>query len=71
MRRQSDDALRLYGPELLAITLCVPPLLSVMPEVQPQLIGKDEKTVPGRYHVPSADIYETDDAPEEGPESAP
>jgi HSP20 family protein len=27
-----------------------------------ELIGKDEKTVPGRYYVPSADIYETDDA---------
>ena len=26
------------------------------------LVGKDEKTVPGRYYIPSADIYETDDA---------
>jgi HSP20 family molecular chaperone IbpA len=27
-----------------------------------ELIGKDEKTVPGRYYVPPADIYETEDA---------
>ena len=27
-----------------------------------ELAGKDEKTVPGRYYVPFADIYETDDA---------
>ena len=27
-----------------------------------ELVSKDEKTVPGRYYVPSADIYETDDA---------
>jgi HSP20 family protein len=27
-----------------------------------ELAGKDDKTVPGRYYVPSADIYETDDA---------
>jgi HSP20 family molecular chaperone IbpA len=27
-----------------------------------ELSGKDEQTVPGRYFVPSADIYETDDA---------
>lgn len=27
-----------------------------------ELVSKDEKTVPGRYYVPVADIYETDDA---------
>jgi HSP20 family molecular chaperone IbpA len=27
-----------------------------------ELVTKDEKTVPGRYFVPYADIYETDDA---------
>ena len=27
-----------------------------------ELAGKEEKTVPGRYYVPYADIYETDDA---------
>ncbi len=27
-----------------------------------ELVSKDEKTVPGRYYVPFADIYETDDA---------
>ena len=27
-----------------------------------ELQSKDEKTVPGRYYVPYADIYETDDA---------
>ena len=27
-----------------------------------ELVSKDEKTVPGRYYVPSADIYETDEA---------
>ncbi len=27
-----------------------------------ELVGKEEKTVPGRYYVPFADIYETDDA---------
>jgi len=27
-----------------------------------ELQSKDEKTVPGRYYVPFADIYETDDA---------
>src|SRR5271166_441634 len=27
-----------------------------------ELAAKAEKTVPGRYYVPSADIYETDDA---------
>ena len=27
-----------------------------------ELIAKDEKTVPGRYYVPYADIYETDEA---------
>ena len=27
-----------------------------------ELIAKEEKTVPGRYYVPYADIYETDDA---------
>jgi len=27
-----------------------------------ELITKDEKTVPGRYYVPYADIYETDEA---------
>jgi HSP20 family molecular chaperone IbpA len=27
-----------------------------------ELTSKDEKTVPGRYFVPSADIYETDEA---------
>ena len=27
-----------------------------------EMVGKDEKTVPGRYFVPAADIYETEDA---------
>jgi HSP20 family protein len=27
-----------------------------------ELVSKDEKTVPGRYYVPFADIYETDQA---------
>jgi HSP20 family molecular chaperone IbpA len=27
-----------------------------------ELVTKEEKTVPGRYYVPHADIYETDDA---------
>ncbi len=27
-----------------------------------ELVSKEEKTVPGRYYVPYADIYETDDA---------
>jgi HSP20 family protein len=27
-----------------------------------ELVSKDEKTVPGRYYVPYADIYETEDA---------
>ena len=27
-----------------------------------ELVTKDEKTVPGRYYIPSADIYETDEA---------
>ncbi len=27
-----------------------------------ELVTKDEKTVPGRYYVPSADIYETEEA---------
>ena len=27
-----------------------------------ELATKDEKTVPGRYYVPTADIYETDEA---------
>ena len=27
-----------------------------------ELVAKEEKTVPGRYYVPSADIYETDEA---------
>jgi len=27
-----------------------------------ELVGKDEKTVPGRFYVPYADIYETDAA---------
>jgi HSP20 family protein len=27
-----------------------------------ELVGKDEKTVPGRFYVPYADIYETDEA---------
>src|SRR6478752_9123935 len=27
-----------------------------------ELANKEEKTVPGRYFVPSADIFETDDA---------
>jgi len=27
-----------------------------------ELATKDEKTVPGRYYVPSADIFETDEA---------
>ena len=27
-----------------------------------ELVAKEEKTVPGRYYVPYADIYETDDA---------
>lgn len=26
-----------------------------------ELVAKDEKTVPGRYYVPFADIYETDE----------
>ena len=27
-----------------------------------ELVSKDEKTVPGRYYVPYADVYETDEA---------
>ena len=27
-----------------------------------EVVSKEEKTVPGRYFVPSTDIYETDDA---------
>jgi HSP20 family protein len=27
-----------------------------------ELVGKEEKTVPGRYYVPYGDIYETDEA---------
>ena len=27
-----------------------------------ELVAKEEKTVPGRYYIPYADIYETDDA---------
>jgi HSP20 family molecular chaperone IbpA len=27
-----------------------------------ELVSKDEKTVPGRYYIPYADIFETDDA---------
>ena len=27
-----------------------------------ELVTKDEKTVPGRYYVPSADIFESDEA---------
>ena len=27
-----------------------------------ELVAKEEKTVPGRYYVPTADIYETDEA---------
>ena len=27
-----------------------------------ELVGKGEKTVPGRYYVPPADIFETDDS---------
>ena len=27
-----------------------------------ELVGKEEKTVPGRYYVPYADIFETEDA---------
>src|SRR5438270_13050521 len=27
-----------------------------------ELVTKEEKTVPARYYVPSADIYETEDA---------
>jgi HSP20 family protein len=27
-----------------------------------ELVSRDEKTVPGRYYVPFADIYETDEA---------
>jgi HSP20 family molecular chaperone IbpA len=27
-----------------------------------ELVGKEEQTVPGRYYVPVADIYETEDA---------
>jgi HSP20 family protein len=27
-----------------------------------ELVSKDEKTVPGRYYVPYADIYETEEA---------
>ena len=27
-----------------------------------ELVSKEEKTAPGRYYIPYADIYETDDA---------
>lgn len=27
-----------------------------------EMVGKEEKTIPGRYFVPNADIHETDDA---------
>ena len=27
-----------------------------------ELVGRDERTVPGRFYVPYADIYETDEA---------
>ena len=27
-----------------------------------ELVGRDEKTVPGRFYVPYSDIYETDEA---------
>ena len=27
-----------------------------------ELVAKEEKTIPGRYYVPAADIYETEDA---------
>ena len=27
-----------------------------------ELTGKEERTVPGRYYVPPADVYETEDA---------
>jgi HSP20 family protein len=27
-----------------------------------ELVSKEEKTVPGRYYIPYADIYETDDS---------
>ena len=27
-----------------------------------ELVGKEEKTVPGRFYIPYADVYETDDA---------
>jgi HSP20 family molecular chaperone IbpA len=27
-----------------------------------ELVAKEEKTVPGRYYIPYADIYETEDA---------
>ena len=27
-----------------------------------ELVAKEEKTIPGRYYVPYADIYETDEA---------
>jgi HSP20 family molecular chaperone IbpA len=27
-----------------------------------ELVGKEENTVPGRYYIPFADIYETDEA---------
>jgi HSP20 family protein len=27
-----------------------------------ELVSKEEKTVPAKYYIPSADIYETDDA---------
>jgi len=27
-----------------------------------ELVAKEEKTIPGRYYIPYADIYETDDA---------
>lgn len=26
-----------------------------------EMVGKEEKTVPGRYFIPTADIYETED----------
>ena len=27
-----------------------------------ELVGKEEKTVPGRYYVPATDIYETEES---------
>jgi HSP20 family molecular chaperone IbpA len=32
------------------------------PREKKELTGKDETTVPGRFYVPSTDVYETDEA---------